>query len=42
VMQRQKGWRAPGSGSGYPHGKHKKQARRERALARLRGKKEGT
>lgn len=33
-MQRERGWRAPKSGVGYPHGKDAKQARRERAYAR--------
>lgn len=33
-MQREKGWRAPKSGVGYPHGKDKKQERKERAYAR--------
>jgi hypothetical protein len=34
MAQRLKGWRAPQSGVGFPHGKDKKQARRERAYAR--------
>ena len=33
-MQRPTGYRAPGSHVGYPHGKDKKQERRERAYAR--------
>lgn len=34
-MQRDKGWRAPKSGVGYPHGKDKKKERRERTKERL-------
>lgn len=33
-MQREKGWNAPKSGVGFPHGKDKKKARSERAAER--------
>lgn len=33
-MQREEGWRAPGSGYGFPHGKHRKEFRRKRAEER--------
>ena len=37
MAQRPEGWRAPKSGTnaGYPHGKHKREARRKRAQIRL-------
>lgn len=38
MAQRPEGWRAPGSGQGYPHGKDKKEARRKRTAARLAAK----
>lgn len=37
-MQRPEGYRCPGSGRGFPHGKDKRQARRERAAARAAAK----
>lgn len=37
-MHREKGWRAPGSGVGFPHGKDKKIERRKRAEARAKAK----
>lgn len=40
-MQREKGWRAPKSGHGFPHGKHKKEERRLRAEERAKAKKQG-
>jgi hypothetical protein len=33
-MQREKGYKAPGSGYGYPHGKHKKELRIKRLRER--------
>lgn len=33
-MQREKGWRAPRSGVGFPHGKDKRRARSDRAAER--------
>lgn len=40
AMNRPEGWRAPGSGigKGFPHGRHKRDARRERAVARAEAK----
>lgn len=35
-MQRPQGYRCPGSGQGFPHGKHKKEARRRRAEQHLK------
>jgi hypothetical protein len=38
-MQREKGWRAPGSRAGFPHGKDKRTERARRAKERLEAKK---
>lgn len=35
-MQREKGFRCPGSGYGHPHGKHKKEERSKRAAERAK------
>lgn len=34
-MQRDKGWRAPKSGVGHPHGKDQKRERKKRTAERL-------
>ena len=34
-MQRDRGWRAPKSGVGYPHGKDKRKERKKRTAERL-------
>jgi hypothetical protein len=37
-MQREKGWKAPKSGVGFPHGKDKKAERARRAVERAKAK----